>query len=297
MIDLKNLTKVYAGSKTPAVDKVNISINSGEIYGLLGPNGAGKTTTIRMIMGFIGPSSGRVSIFNEPAEMSNYLVKKRIGYLPSDMEFYPHMSGKQFLEYLGSLGQDHDKKYFEQLVKKFDIDLDKKIEELSRGNRQKIAILQALMHQPEVLILDEPTTGLDPLMQEVFYDEVLSSKERGSSILLSSHILAEVQKICDRVGIIRAGKMVDEKNVVDLLKSNSHNFVIEFGDKIPLSDLKKLKGIKVLDTAENTVTISYDGKLNQLLGFLSSYDIKVLQSKALDLEEIFLGYYENEDKK
>ncbi len=295
-IKLSDLTKVYKGTTVPAVNNLTLTVKSGEVYGLLGPNGAGKTTTIRMIMSFIAPTSGWVEIFGQKASFENYQVKDLIGYLPSDMEFFQHMNGHQFLSYMGSLQKGNDLKYFDELVKKFQVDLDKKIEELSRGNRQKIAIVQALMHKPNVLILDEPTSGLDPLMQEVFYEEILSAKKRGAVVLLSSHILGEVQKICDKVGIIKQGKLVKESAVEELLKTTGQNFVIEFDGKPPLAELKKIKDLTVPATDKNIVRVSLGGKLSEFLKFLSEQDVVSLRSKEADLEEVFLGYYESEVK-
>ena len=295
-IKLSGLTKVFKGMQVPAVNDLSLTVNSGEVYGLLGPNGAGKTTTIRMIMAFIAPTSGHVEIFGQKSSFDNFQLKDLIGYLPSDMEYYPHMNGRQFLEYMGSLQKGNDLKYFNELTKKFDVNLDKKIEELSRGNRQKIAIVQALMHKPKVLILDEPTSGLDPLMQEAFYEEIISAKKRGTVTLLSSHILGEVQKICDRVGIIKEGKLIKESFIEELLRSTGQNFVIEFAGKAPLAGLKKIKGLNVLESDSNTVTVSLSGKLSEFLAFLSEEDVVNLRSKEADLEEVFLGYYESEVK-
>lgn len=296
-IQLKKLTKIYPGTTHKAVDGLDLVINTGEVYGLLGPNGAGKTTVIRTLMGFINSSAGSFEILGQIGGPANIQIKHDIGYLPSDMEFYPHMSGKQFLGYMQSLQSSHDNKYFDYLVKKFDVDLHKKLEELSRGNRQKVAIIQALMARPKVLILDEPTSGLDPLMQEVFYEEILSAKDRGATVLLSSHILAEVQKICDRVGIIKAGKMIAERNVDELLKSTSQTFMINFESHVPIAELKKLKGLKITESTKNSVSLTYQGDLSQLLGLLAKQKVTSLHTKTLDLEEIFLGFYENEVNK
>lgn len=295
-VKLINLTKVYRGMHVPAVNDLSLEAKSGEVYGLLGPNGAGKTTAIRMIMSFIAPTSGSVEIFGETVSFDNYKQKDLLGYLPSDMQYYTHMNGRQFLTYVGSLQKGNDLKYFDQLIKKFGVDLDKKIEELSRGNRQKIAIVQALMHKPKVLILDEPTTGLDPLMQEAFYEEILSAKKRGTVVLLSSHILGEVQKICDRVGIIKEGKLVKESAVDELLKTTGQNFIIEFAGKPPVAEIKKIKGLTVTQIDKNALSVSLSGKLSEFLKFLSEKDLVSLRSKEADLEEVFLGYYESEVK-
>lgn len=297
VIRLKKLTKVYPGAKTKAVDSLDLAIKSGQVYGLLGPNGAGKTTVIRTLMGFLNASSGSFEILGQTGGPGNIKIREQIGYLPSDMEFYRHMNGMQFLNYMQSLQQNSDKKYFDTLIKKFGVDLHKKIDELSRGNRQKIAIVQALMDKPKVLILDEPTSGLDPLMQEVFYEEVLDAKKRGATVLLSSHILAEVQKICDQVGIIKEGKLIAERDVDQLIKSTAQTFIIDFDDSVPDSQLKKLPGLKDLKINHHQASFSYSGDLAKLLKLLSTQKINSLHTKTLDLEEIFLGFYENEVNK
>ncbi len=295
-IVVNDVSKKYKSSGSFAVRNLNLDIAKGEVYGLLGPNGAGKTTTIRMLMGFISPTTGSCSILGADISNKSVAIRRKIGYLPSDMTYYAKMTGKNFLDYMSEL-LPADKEYLEELTTKFKVDLEKRIDELSRGNRQKIAILQALMHKPEVIILDEPTSGLDPLMQEIFYEEIIGLKNRGSSILLSSHIFGEVQKICDRLGIIKDGELITERNVSDILAESVHKYNVIFESKVPADKLRKLSGVKDLVVAKNRAEFSYRGDLPKLLNLLADNKVSKLQTSEADLEEIFLGYYESEAEK
>src|SRR3990167_9544329 len=223
------LSKRYQRAKKFALRDLELNITPGEIYGFLGPNGAGKTTTIRLLMNFIVPSRGEARILGLDTLTQSVAIKNRVVYLPAEVEFYPKMTGRQLLDYLCDLRRPPIPSYVNVLCRRFRVELEQRISSLSRGNRQKIAIIQAFMTQPEVLILDEPTTGLDPLMQDEFFDLLRETKAREATIFLSSHNLTEVQKVCDRVGIIRKGRLIKEQSISDIVASSDNaNPVADF---------------------------------------------------------------------
>jgi ABC-2 type transport system ATP-binding protein len=295
LIELIKLSKRYGSDSKLALDNVSLKVSSGEVYGFLGPNGAGKSTAIRTILNFIQPTSGSAKILGLDAVNDSVEIKKSVGYLSGDFAIYPKMTGKQYLQYMGELQPPTSKKYVDELIKRLKADPNKKLGELSRGNRQKFGIIQAFMHQPKVLVLDEPTSGLDPLMQEEFYKLVLESKEQGSAIFMSSHILSEVQRTCDRVGIIRDGVLIEERVIADMAHEASQTFDITFSGKIPVSELKKIKHAKLTNIKDGSVTIHMHGKLAPLFVVLAKCDVTKIDARNLDLEDMFLGFYK--DKK
>lgn len=295
-IVIRNLSKRYGRSSSHALKNLSLSVMPGEVYGFLGPNGAGKSTTIRLLMNYIQPSSGEASILGKDIVKDSVDIKKSIGYLAGDFAVYPKMTGRQYLDYLSEL-QKPAKGYVRELSKLLNAELDKKLGELSRGNRQKIGIIQAFMHQPQILILDEPSSGLDPLMQEVFYKLVNDAKARGACIFMSSHIMSEVQKICDRVGIIRSGKLVGEEDMSKLAKKAAQTFDITFADKAPASELQKIPGVKVEHKDHGKVTLHINGKLSPLFSVLARHDVINIDARNLDLEDYFLKFYQHQGGK
>ncbi|HVV26229.1 MAG TPA: ABC transporter ATP-binding protein [Candidatus Saccharimonadales bacterium] len=291
VIDCQKLSKRYRHSKIDALHELDIQVTAGEVYGFLGPNGAGKSTTIRTLLNFIQPTGGRATILGLDIVRDSLRIKRHIGYLSGDIAMYPKMTGAQFLDYMGELQPAASKAYQAELVKRFQAELHKPLGALSRGTRQKVGIVQAFMHQPKVLILDEPTSGLDPLMQEEFYKLIAESKQRGATVFSSSHILGEVQKICDRVGIIREGRLIAERAIAELAREASQTFDIVFKDKPPLGTLKALGGAEDVIAHGNTVTLHFRGELTPLLAELARHDILKLDTQNLDLEEIFLRFY------
>jgi len=292
-ITTKSLSKKYAGTNFYALEDLNITINYGEVYGLLGPNGAGKSTAIKLLMNFIQPSSGSATIAGLDAVKDSVMLKNNVGYLSGDVAMYRKMTGRQFISYMHDLQPAISKKYTISLEKRLKADMTKKIGDLSKGNRQKLGLLQAFMHQPDILILDEPTSGLDPLIQEVFHELILESKQRGAAVLISSHILSEVQKTCDRVGIIRAGKLVTQKNIDEMLVEAAQTFDITFAAKPPLQLLKKLPGTKVVSQKQNDVTVHVHGGLSGLFAILAKHEVLKIDAKNLDLEDVFMRFYED----
>jgi ABC-2 type transport system ATP-binding protein len=287
----RGLSKRYRGSDVFALRHLDLEVKAGEVYGFLGPNGAGKSTTIRTLLNFIQPTEGSATILGQDIVKDSVAVKCSVGYMSGELSMYPKMTGRQFLDYMSELQPAVSQAYRQELVKRFKVEVNKPLGDLSRGNRQKVGIVQAFMHQPAVLILDEPTSGLDPLMQEVFYELLEETKQRGAAVFSSSHILGEVQKMCDRVGIIREGKLIAERKIADMATEAAQTFDIVFKDEPPLTALKRIKGLQTASHHGNTVTIHFHGELSPLFAELAKYQILKLDSRTLDLEEVFLRFY------
>ena len=285
------LGKRYAGSNKFAVKELDLNIMPGEVYGFLGPNGAGKSTTIRLLMNFIQPTEGHALIKNLNVVSQSVQVKKTVGYLPGEMALYNKMKGRQFLAYMAQLQPPKRAGYIRELAKLFQVDLGMKIGQLSKGNRQKIGLIQALMHEPDVLILDEPTGGLDPLMQEVFFELVRQAKGGGATFFISSHNLGEVQKMCDRVGFIREGKLIAEHTISELATQTLQTYNISFGEDSPLHELRRISGAKVKVNTPRHVTLSLKGDLKPLFAVLARHKVNGLEHEEINLEEEFLRFY------
>jgi ABC-2 type transport system ATP-binding protein len=293
---LDTLSKRYSGTDRYALHGVSLSVYPGEVYGFLGPNGAGKSTAIRTLMNFIQPTEGNARILQYDIVKDSVEIKKSVGYLSGDFSVYPKMTGGQYLQYMNAL-QPADKSYTKLLTKKLKADTHKKLGTLSRGNRQKIGLIQAFMHRPNVLILDEPTSGLDPLMQEVFYELIAESKARGAAIFVSSHILSEVQRICDRVGIIRDGKLIEERQMHELSIVSAQTFDITFSHTAPVKELQKIKGLKIISNKDSETTVQLQGKLSPLFAVLAKHDVIKIDARNLDLEDVFLRFYQDKGSK
>lgn len=291
-LKIKGLSKKYRKSSKFALDNLSLEVKPGEVYGFLGPNGAGKSTTIRTLMNFIQPTAGEATILGYDIVRQAEQIKKHVGYLSGDFSVYPKMTGEQYLKYLSELQPLKTKGYEKELAKRLKAELDKPLGELSRGNRQKIGLIQAMMHEPEVLILDEPTSGFDPLVQEEFYKLMEEVKQKGVVVFVSSHILSEVQKMCDHVGIIREGKLIVERSIAEMASEAAQTFDITFSKNAPLADLKKIPGIKVVSHNKSHVTIHIHGHLSPLFKLLSDADVSSIDTRTLDLEEVFLRFYE-----
>lgn len=296
-IRIQKLSKRYAATGPFALKDLSISVKRGEVYGFLGPNGAGKSTTIRLLLNFIQPSSGSATILGNDILTDSLKIRQSLGYLSGDFRAYEKMTGKQFLEYMASLQPLKRAKTQADLVKRFQVPLNKRIRDLSKGNRQKIGIVQAFMHEPDILILDEPTDGLDPLKQEEFYALVNERQAAGATVFVSSHNLTEVQKMCDRVGIIRDGKLVGESNIAEMETEAAQTFEVTFANKISQSAIKAVSGVKSVKIDGTHATVHVHGNLSPFLSFLGKHQIKSLATKELSLENEFMRYYESGDKK
>lgn len=286
IIELKHLKKYYGNSR--GIEDVSLRINKGEIYGFIGPNGAGKSTTIRTIMGLINKTSGNIYINGKDLEFDDINVKKRIGYLPSEVNLYGDMTTKEILNYHETFYNKNLGKRMNELVKLFKIDLNKKIEDLSLGNLKKVGIVLALMHEPDILILDEPTSGLDPIMQNTFHDLLLKEKEKGTTILYSSHVLSEVSSVCDKVGLIKDGKIIKEDTIENIKKDNYTYLRIISKD---IENIKKELKLKVYKENNNEVIFFNNLKPNELINKLCKYNIESLLIEEVSLEDLFINYY------
>lgn len=290
-ISIKDLSKSYDGGKTFALDKLTLHVNPGEVYGFLGANGAGKSTTIRLLLNFIQPTSGDGWIVDKHIVKDSVGVKRHIGYLSGEVALWPKVTAHELFTYLSKLQGHTDAAYLEDLIKRFEAEPEKRIDELSKGNKQKIGIIQALMHQPEVLILDEPTSGLDPLMQDVFYQTIREASARGAAVFVSSHNLAEAQRMCDRVGIIKHGRLIHEQTVKGDTNLGGTTFRVVLKHPGDAEKLGHDSTLKIISAENVTVLLQPKGSIAPALASLSHYDIVSLTTEQLNLEDEFLEYY------
>lgn len=288
---IDQLTKVYAGSSGPALDKLSLHVRPGEVYGYLGANGAGKSTTIRLLMNFIQPTAGSATIIGLDSVRDSVEAKRHIGYLAGDVALWPKVTGHELFAYLSKLQGRDNSTYLRDLLDRFEAEPQKRISDLSKGNRQKIGIIQALMHQPDVLILDEPTSGLDPLMQEVFYQTIAEARDRGAAVFVSSHNLGEAQRMCDRIGIIKHGRLIHEQTVQGDSSLAAPVFRVTLQSADAATKLARQKAVKLLGHQGTVLTIQPVGPIADLLGVLSNYDIVTISTQQLNLEDEFLEYY------
>ena len=291
-LTINTFTKSY-GSLT-AVARLSIEINSGEVFGFLGPNGAGKSTTIRTMMNFIAPSTGEIKIFGLDSVQDRVKLKEHVGYLAGDIALYDSMTGRQLLNYLANLRKDTDWTYVEDLIGRLDAPMDRSISTLSKGNKQKIGLLQAFMHKPDLLILDEPTSGLDPLMKQVFYDMVLEMKDAGKAAFISSHDLTEVQKICDRAGFIRNGKLIAIENLHDENAMSYKKYQVRFAKTPAIEELAVNSNIKIITNDNNIITFAVAGNIDSFIKTIAQYEVLDLNEQETSLEDIFMQYYERD---
>ena len=286
---IRDFSKNYRG--ITAVKNLNLHVNREEVFGFLGPNGAGKTTTIRAILNFIIPSSGSISIFGKDSVEDSVELKTHIGYLPGDISLYNSMDGNRFLRYMASLRRKTDWDYVRQLSARLEIPLNRKIGSLSKGNKQKIGLIQAFMHKPNLLILDEPTTGLDPLMKQVFYELVREMKRLGKTIFISSHDLTEVQKLCDRAGFIRNGELIAIENLKEISNLNLRRYTITFESPKNVNQFTQLKSVTGISADRNQLTLTVNGSIRELIDELSKHDPQDLYEHETSLEDLFMRYY------
>lgn len=288
-IEIKNLTKVYG--KNRGIQDINISVKEGEIYGFIGPNGAGKSTTIKTLLNFIYPTSGEALIFGMDSVKESEKIKEYIGYVPSEVRYYDDVKVKDIIKYAQSFYPKSNKEYVDRICNELELDMNKKMGELSLGNKKKVAIAQSLINNPKLLILDEPTNGLDPLMQKKLFNILIEEKEKGNTVFLSSHNLVEVQNLCDRVCVIKEGKIVD---IIEIDKSKT-----ELKLKVTLSssditdDIVLNLSDKILDKNGKLYTFIYSKNIDSLVKELANYKIDELLIEKENLEDAFLNYYEN----
>lgn len=290
-IVLNQLTKHYGTHR--GINDLSFSVNEGEFFGFIGPNGAGKSTTIRTLMGLIHPSGGNASIFGLDCQTKASVIARDVGYLPSENSYYENMKVRELLQYTADLyGMDCETKMYE-LSERLNLDLTRKIEDLSLGNKKKVGIVSAIMTSPKLIIMDEPTSGLDPLIQQAFYDILKEENSRGATVFFSSHVLSEVQKLCDRVAILKEGQLIGIQSIKELRESGYKKVTLSAKEAIP-RDFFNLSGIaNYAETADKTsVSFMYNGNITAIIDKLHLLHLDDVLLEEPSLEEIFMHYYE-----
>lgn len=291
VIEIKNLTKSY--NKSRGIIDVNLNVEQGEIFGFIGPNGAGKSTTIRTLLGLIYPSQGSATIFGQSC-IEHPEVRMELGYLPSEVFYYDNMRVMDLLKYSASFYRKDCTRRIQELAEIMDLDLKKKIEDLSFGNKKKVGIVQGLLHEPKLIILDEPTSGLDPLMQQKFFELIEVENKKGATVFFSSHILGEVQRMCSRVAFIKEGKIIKLEKMSTLQENSYKKFSMEA--KSPLTkEVLQNNGISNLNINGNKADFIFKGNINSIMKKISEIELRNISIEEPDLEEIFLHYYAKED--
>jgi len=285
----KDLTKRYG--KARGVEGVDLEVHRGEVFGFLGPNGAGKTTTIRLLLDLIRPTRGKVTVLGLDCRRQSVRVRRRVGYVPGEFTLYESLTGDQYLRYIANLRGGVDRHVVDDLTRRFDCDLRRPIRELSHGNKQKICIVQAFMNKPELILLDEPTTGLDPLIQQEFYRLVAETGTEGRTVLFSSHILSEAERVCERVAIIRQGRLVRVSTVAELKAGAWHRMVIIFAGAAPAGIFKDAPNVRQVAVEGNRVSLLVQGSVDLLIKALAAYEVQGVISHEPSLEDAFLGFY------
>jgi ABC-2 type transport system ATP-binding protein len=290
-IRTEQLSKRYGA--TLALDSLDLEVAEGEAYGYLGPNGAGKTTTLRLLLGLHRPTQGRASLFGIDSWGDPVAAHHRVAYVAGEPFLWPSLTGAETLEFLGRLHGQTDRAYRTELVERFQLDPSKKVRALSKGNRQKVQLIAALATRADLLLLDEPTSGLDPLMERVFRECVAEAKERGQTLLLSSHVLSEVEAVCTRVGILRSGRLVDQGTLEELRHLSAQTVEVTFAGVPP--QLPALPGVTVASNGSSGLRFEVSGSVGPLLSELASHRVESLTTHEPSLEEIFLHHYDHGD--
>lgn len=290
VIEIRNLTKYY-GKKSRGILDVSFDVMEGEIFGFIGPNGAGKSTTIRTLLSLIYPTSGSATIFGKDCIRFGHEIRRHIGYLPSEVFYYDNMKVLDLLKYSASFYGKVDMKRIEELSTIMDLDLNRKIDDLSYGNKKKVGIVQGLLHNPKLIILDEPTSGLDPLMQQKFFDLVQLENRKGATILMSSHILPEVQKLCSRVAIIKEGRIMKIEDI-RTLRNTAYKKIAVSAETDLQADFAQMAGVTNCQRIDQEVTFLFKGNVNDLVQVLGTRSLQNLTIEEPDLDEIFLHYYQ-----
>jgi ABC-2 type transport system ATP-binding protein len=293
VVRTEGLTKYYG--KHPGIVDLDFDVRSGEVFGFLGPNGAGKTTTIRTLLDLLRPTRGRASMFGLDSRRDAIAIRRRTGYLPGELALYESLTGAELVRYLGNLRGGVPEATVRQLAERLDADLGKRIRSLSHGNKQKVGLIQALMHRPELLVLDEPTQGLDPLGQHEVHRLIREARDEGRTVFLSSHDLQEVEALCDRVGIIRAGTLIAIEDVRMLKARALRRLEIHFAEPVPEAELSGLPGVQDVRASDAVVRCTVVGSLDPLVKAIAAHTVVNLVSEEPSLEEIFLAYYGETD--
>jgi len=289
VIHTEELTKRYG--RKPALTGLDLDVPAGTLFGYLGPNGAGKTTTIRIFAGLLRPTSGRATVLGADVVADRETVQSRIGYLPGDFVAYPDLTAAEYLRYMGNLRGGVDQASTTRLAKRLDLHLDEAIGAMSHGNRQKVGIVQAFQHDPELLVLDEPTQGLDPLVQHEFLTMLREARQAGKTVFLCSHVLSEVEAVADTVAILRQGQLVEVASVAELKAKALRRLDLTFDERVPLDLLRAVPGVTEIHANGSGVQLAVEGSTAELLAVAAPYRITSVVSHEPDLEEIFLTYY------
>ncbi|MBI1259179.1 MAG: ATP-binding cassette domain-containing protein [Chloroflexi bacterium] len=290
VIHTENLGKVYSGA-TRALDNLNLDVQRGEIFGYLGPNGAGKTTTIRLLLDLIRPTTGSASLLGLDARRDSIAIKHRVGYLPAELNLWDRQTAQQIVQFVGQARGDYDAAYVHRLAERLEFDLSKKVRSYSTGNKRKLGLIIALMNKPDLLILDEPSSGLDPLMQQTFYQLMQEARNEGRTVFLSSHILSEVQAICDRVAILRDGQLQAVRRVAELTHNDFRHMRLRFREPVEASAIASVPGVSEIISEGKALSFQLVGDVDPLLRAISSYYVEDIEVQEPTLEEVFLKFY------
>ncbi|MCC6804500.1 MAG: ABC transporter ATP-binding protein [Anaerolineae bacterium] len=290
VIHIENLTKVYAGTQR-ALDSLNLDVQRGEIFGYLGPNGAGKTTTIRLLLDLIRPTAGSATILGMDARRDSVAIKQHVGYLPGELNLWDKQTAQQILQFVGQARGGYDARYVHALAELLQFDITKKVRSYSTGNKRKLGLILALMNKPDLLILDEPSTGLDPLMQQTFFQLMQDVRAEGRTVFLSSHILSEVQAICDRVAILRNGRLEAVQRVDDLTHTDFRHVTLRFRQPVGAEIVKGVPGVSGVSAEGRTLRLQLTGDFDPLLRAINGQYVEDMEVVEPSLEEVFLKYY------
>ncbi|HCS73823.1 MAG TPA: ABC transporter ATP-binding protein [Clostridiales bacterium] len=291
ILNVSNLTKKFG--KFTALDGIDLEVNKGEVYGFIGPNGAGKTTTIRVILGILKATQGKATVFGKDAWKDAVEIHKNLAYVPGEVNLWPNLTGGEVIDLFVKLRGSNNVSRREELIERFDLDPSKKCRTYSKGNRQKVSLIAAFASDADLYLLDEPTSGLDPLMEKVFQEYVMEAKEQGKSILLSSHILSEVEKLCDKVSIIRQGKIIESGSLEELRHLTRTRIELETKDSV--DSLNKVKGVHDLEKNDKTIYFQVDTEeLANVMRHVSQFDIVKLESAPPTLEDLFMKHYKGD---
>ena len=294
VIATNGLTKDYGSGR--GLFGLDLEVHQGEVFGFLGPNGAGKSTTMRLLLDLIKPTAGSARILGLDTTSDSLAIRRRVGFLPGDLVLYPKLTGRVVLDYLAQLRGGVDPRIRDSLVDRFEADLDRPLHELSTGNRQKLGLVQAFMHEPELLILDEPIAGLDPLVQQSFHALLGEVSAAGRTVFLSSHTLSEVERVTHRLAILREGRLVVVDSLENLRKVAVQRLEIAFAEPVSASDFQTLPGVTDVSTEGRTLTVSFEGSADAVVKAAAGHTVEAMRPREDDLEDIFLRYYQNEPR-
>jgi ABC-2 type transport system ATP-binding protein len=288
-IATRGLSKDYGSGR--GLFGLDLEVSQGEVFGFLGPNGAGKSTTMRLLLDLIKPTSGSASVLGLDTVKDSLEIRRRVGFLPGDLALYLKLTGRAVLDYLGQLRGGVDQRIRDSLAERFNADLDRPLRELSTGNRQKLGLVQAFMHEPELLILDEPIAGLDPLVQQTFHALLAEVSAEGRTVFLSSHTLSEVERVTHRLAILRQGKLVVVDSLENLREVAVQRLEIEFGEPVNASEFRALPGVTEVQAEGQTLTLGFEGSADAVVKAAAAHEVRAIRPREDDLEDIFLRYY------